>query len=94
MPQPLTDRQREAYRIIVESLRGTGRPPTLREIGDQMGIGSTNGVNDHLTALERKGWVTRDEGARSVMPVSLGSCACCGSPIFPDPDTDVEYEAN
>jgi SOS-response transcriptional repressor LexA len=30
-------------------------PPTLREIGSFMGIRSTNGVNDHLTALARKG---------------------------------------
>jgi len=30
-------------------------PPTLREIGEVMGIRSTNGVNDHLAALVRKG---------------------------------------
>lgn len=34
--------------------------PSLREIGDFMGIGSTNGVNDHLRALERRRLITRE----------------------------------
>jgi len=38
-----------------------GYPPTLREIGSHMGIRSTNGVKDHLYALERKGYIERDE---------------------------------
>lgn len=32
--------------------------PTVREIGDEFGIASPNGVICHLTALERKGWIT------------------------------------
>jgi repressor LexA len=38
-----------------------GYPPTLREIGEHMGIRSTNGVNDHLRALERKGYLRRED---------------------------------
>lgn len=57
----LTDRQRQAYDFIVAMLDENGYPPTLREIGNHMGIRSTNGVNDHLKALERKGYISREE---------------------------------
>jgi SOS-response transcriptional repressor LexA len=36
-----------------------GYPPTLRELGQALGIRSTNGVTDHLNALERRGLVRR-----------------------------------
>ena len=46
-----------------------GFPPTIREIGEEMDIRSTNGVNDHLKALERKGYLTRGEQqSRSLVP--------------------------
>lgn len=68
--QPLTARQREAYDFICAFLDRTGYPPTLREIGAHMGIGSTNGVNDHLKALERKGWIERcDLKSRALRPI-------------------------
>lgn len=59
--QPLTDRQRQVLDLITTSIASRGFPPTLREIGDSMGIRSTNGVSDHLRALEKKGWITRSE---------------------------------
>jgi repressor LexA len=46
---------------IQSSIVERGYPPTLREIGNFMGIRSTNGVNDHLRALERKGYLTRED---------------------------------
>ena len=46
---------------IQSSITERGSPPTLREIGNFMGIRSTNGVNDHLRALERKGYLTRED---------------------------------
>lgn len=64
-PLKLTERQRACFDCIVESIVEQGYPPTVREIGEYMGISSTNGVNDHLKALERKGWIQRDDGARS-----------------------------
>ena len=60
----LTDRQREILVYLVSFLRSFQRPPTLREIGQDMEIGSTNGVNDHLVALEKKGYIRR-EGYRA-----------------------------
>src|SRR4051812_17443199 len=46
---------------IQSSITERGYPPTLREIGESMGIRSTNGVNDHLRALERKGYLSRED---------------------------------
>jgi len=69
----LTDRQREALRFIGRSLQEVGRPPTLREIGHWMSIRSTNDVNDHLRALERKGYLVRtDDMARGIQLTHLG----------------------
>lgn len=57
----LTDRQKEVLRFICDTSEERGYPPTIREIGEEMDIRSTNGVNDHLKALERKGYLTRGE---------------------------------
>lgn len=59
--QKLTDRQRAVLEYISCSIQDRGYPPTLREIGNHLGIKSTNGVNDHLRALERKGYLTRED---------------------------------
>jgi repressor LexA len=68
----LTDRQRQALDYITDCLSARGYPPTLREIGEHMGIRSTNGVNDHLKALERKGYLVREElKSRALRPVDV-----------------------
>jgi len=59
--QGLTKRQEQTLDFIRHSIEDRGYPPTLREIGEHMGIRSTNGVNDHLRALERKGYLTRED---------------------------------
>lgn len=55
----LTDRQKMVLDFIHLHQVEHGCPPTLREIGRAMGIRSTNGVADHLRALERKGAISR-----------------------------------
>lgn len=55
----LTDRQLAVLQFIQHHQASHGYPPTIREIGEQLGIKSTNGVNDHLKALERKGMLSR-----------------------------------
>src|SRR6185295_3015900 len=57
----LTKRQAQTLDFIRQSIEERGYPPTLREIGESMGIRSTNGVNDHLRALERKGYLRRED---------------------------------
>jgi repressor LexA len=59
--QGLTKRQEQTLDFIRSSIEDRGYPPTLREIGEHMGIRSTNGVNDHLRALERKGYLRRED---------------------------------
>lgn len=57
--------------FIRQSIADRGYPPTLREIGAKMGIRSTNGVNDHLRALERKGYLTREDmKSRALRPTA------------------------
>jgi repressor LexA len=68
--QGLTDRQQQVLHYIRQSINERGYPPTLREIGAHMGIRSTNGVNDHLRALERKGYLTREDmKSRALRPL-------------------------
>jgi repressor LexA len=59
--QGLTKRQEQTLDFIRRQIGERGYPPTLREIGEHMGIRSTNGVNDHLRALERKGYLRRED---------------------------------
>jgi repressor LexA len=66
----LTDRQREILDFISRSIAKRGYPPTLREIGSHFGIKSTNGVNDHLRALEKKGYLHREDlKSRALRPI-------------------------
>jgi repressor LexA len=67
--EEITDRQKEILSFILTTSEDRGFPPTIREIGEEMDIKSTNGVNDHLKALERKGFLTRGEQqSRSLVP--------------------------
>ena len=61
MIETLTERQEKILAFIKKSIQDQGYPPTIREIGEHFGIRSTNGVNDHLKALERKGYLLRGE---------------------------------
>jgi repressor LexA len=70
--QGLTERQQQVLDYIRDSITERGYPPTLREIGAHMGIRSTNGVNDHLRALERKGYLTREDmKSRALRPINV-----------------------
>ena len=68
----LTDRQRQVYEFIQDRIRAWGYPPTIREIGEHLGIRSTNGVADHLKALKRKGYLQqRDMKSRTLTPLKV-----------------------
>ncbi len=70
MPAELTNRQSQILDYITSSISDRGFPPTLREIGTFFGIKSTNGVNDHLKALEKKGFLLRDHlKSRAMRPI-------------------------
>ena len=66
MAKALTRRQSEILKFIIDCIREQGMPPTIAEMGSHFGISSTNGVNDHLVALEKKGYIQRSSKARSI----------------------------
>jgi repressor LexA len=59
MKRILTPRQQDILEYIETFLQQHGYPPTLREIGDQFEISSTNGVRVNLAALEKKQFIVR-----------------------------------
>lgn len=59
----LTQRQNEAYEFIRGYVDQHRKPPTMAEIGEALGIASSNGVYKLLQALEKKGWIEREKHA-------------------------------
>jgi repressor LexA len=56
----LTQRQREIYELVVSYADRHGYPPTVREIGEAVGLASPSTVHAHLANLERAGYLRRD----------------------------------
>ncbi|MEI7715036.1 MAG: transcriptional repressor LexA [Mycobacterium sp.] len=56
----LTERQRTILNVIRTSVTSRGYPPSIREIGDAVGLTSTSSVAHQLRTLERKGYLRRD----------------------------------
>ncbi|MBM4391855.1 MAG: transcriptional repressor LexA [Deltaproteobacteria bacterium] len=63
--EELPPRQRELLDFVASFTDQKGIPPTLREIGEAMGIRSTNGVSDQVKALIKKGYLERVGDART-----------------------------
>jgi repressor LexA len=57
----LTDTQKRIFDFILKYIEQNGYPPAIRDIGDEFGIKSPNGVMCHLRALQKKGYIHRDE---------------------------------
>jgi repressor LexA len=65
----LTVRQKAIYDFLLKTIREKGFAPSIPEIGKQFKIASTNGVSDHLKALEKKGYIRR-VGKRAIEVVN------------------------
>jgi len=59
----LTARQEQVLKIVTEYIGGYGYPPSLRDIGKKLAVSGTLGVMKHLEALEKKGYLRRQEGS-------------------------------
>ena len=71
-PDPrLTARQRKVLRVIREWVEEHGYPPSVREIGDAVGLQSTSSVHHQLRTLERKGYLRRDPNRTRAVDVRL-----------------------
>ncbi|MFZ2178207.1 MAG: transcriptional repressor LexA [Rhodococcus sp. (in: high G+C Gram-positive bacteria)] len=77
----LTDRQRRVLEVIRTSVNERGYPPSIREIGDAVGLTSTSSVAHQLRTLERKGFLRRDPNrpravdVRGLEEVAAGAAA-------------------
>src|SRR5258708_22428586 len=58
----LTWRQRKVLQVIRESVQRRGYPPSMREIGEAVGLTSTSSVSYQLSTLQNKGYLRRDPG--------------------------------
>lgn len=66
MAKQLTKRQQTVLETIRNWIRERGYPPTIRELGKQLGIKSLRGVTTHLDAIAKKGFLKRESRARSI----------------------------
>lgn len=95
MSKQLTDRQAAVLSFIREFAVEKGYPPTIPEIQEEFGIRSPNGVNNHIKALIRKGYLRRDSSraraldiiGRNVGIPILGRVAA-GQPILAEENLD------
>ncbi len=84
--QGLTRRQEEVLEGVHEIIKEKGYPPTVREIGERLGLRSSCTVQRHLEALERKGYIKRDRTkARSVEIVRAPDPTMIPVPMVPVP---------
>ncbi len=100
MPEPLTSRQREILEYLRFRQKIRSYPPTVREIGEAVGLSSSSTVQNHLNTLERKGYIRRDptksrtievvdfdqiqSKLSKVIPVPLVGRVAAGQPILAD----------
>ena len=88
----LNDTQRRVYEFLVERSQD-GVPPSVREIGERVGLHSTSSVQANLDALESLGYITRDpmhkrsiriagQQAKNVLQVPLLGTVTAGAPIL------------
>jgi len=60
MSEALTPRQREILNVISTSMQERGYPPSVREIGEAVGLNSPSTVHTHLNTLQKMGFLRRD----------------------------------
>lgn len=56
----LTERQKDIFQFIKRNVNDKGYPPSVREIGNAVGLQSSSTVHGHLAKLESKGYIKRD----------------------------------
>ena len=94
----LTARQAEVLQLIADFLQATGFPPTRAEIAAQLGFRSPNAAEDHLRALERKGYIEMLPGAsrgirlRENLGIPVVGRVAAGSPILAEQHIQGRYQ--
>ena len=67
----LTVRQRRVLEVIRDSIERRGYPPSVREIGEAVGLSSASSVAHQLSVLQKKGWLRRDPNRPRALDVRL-----------------------
>src|SRR5437764_13810320 len=81
----LTTRQRRVLEVIRDSVERRGYPPSMREIGEAVGLTSTSSVAHQLASLERQGFLRRDPNRPRAVEVRI--------PVDPDVDEEARRAA-
>ncbi len=101
--KPATERQRRILEVIRAFTAEHGYPPSVREIGERVGLSSSSTIHAHLKALERRGMISRDptkpRAMRSGMPspprddvvVPVLGRVAAGIPITAQEDREGEF---
>lgn len=101
----LTNRQKLILSYIRKTLREKGYPPSVREIGEAVGLSSSSTVHSQLTKLQLLGLIRRDPTKpraieviedsiwrqKNVIPVPLLGRVAAGQPIFADENIEETY---
>ena len=83
----LTQRQRRVLEVIRDSIERRGYPPSVREIGEAVGLSSASSVAHQLSVLQKKGWLRRDPNRPRALDVRLpGDVAAESAPAAPAAD--------
>ena len=96
----LTPRQAEVLRLIADFLQSTGFPPTRADIAQALGFRSANAAEDHLRALERKGYIEMLPGAsrgirlKEQQGLPLIGRVAAGSPILAEEHIQGRYQVD
>jgi SOS-response transcriptional repressor, LexA len=83
MTDELTPREKQVLEMIKNALRTKGYPPSVREIGQAVGLSSTSTVHSYLRRLEKKGMLSRDPSKPRALEVLHAK------ELFPHPEIKV-----
>lgn len=86
----LTDRQRRILQTIRDSVESRGYPPSMREIGEAVGLTSTSSVKHQLSALEAKGHLRRDPHRPRAIEVVMPEQLAAAEPTVEEAPTATE----
>jgi repressor LexA len=101
--KPATERQRRILQAITEFTSERGYPPSVREIGERVGLSSSSTIHAHLKALERRGLISRDptkpralrseisSPARDVVVMPIVGKVAAGVPITASENLEGEF---
>lgn len=86
----LTPRQAKVLRVIEEALDERGYPPSMREIGEQVGLTSSSSVAHQLKTLEAKGYLRRDPNRPRALQVVAPQTSVSRAAVSSMVETDVD----